>query len=123
MDIERRKILKAYGAELVLTEGAKGMKGAIAKAEEMVQEDGYVILRQFDNSDNVDAHYKNTAKEIISDLPDLDALVVGVGTGGTLTGVAKALKESSYKCRNCCCRASRFSSFIWNAPGPHKLQG
>ena len=123
MSIERRKILKAYGAELVLTEGAKGMKGAIAKAEEMAQEDGYVILRQFDNSYNVDAHYKNTAKEIISDLPDLDALVVGVGTGGTLTGVAKALKESSINAEIVAVEPVDSAVLSGNAPGPHKLQG
>ena len=123
MSIERRKILKAYGAELVLTEGAKGMKGAIAKAEEMAQEDGYVILRQFDNSYNVDAHYKNTAKEIISDLPDLDALVVGVGTGGTISGIGKYLKEKNPEVKVVAVEPASSPVLSTGKGGAHKIQG
>ncbi len=123
MSIERRKILKAYGAEIVLTEGAKGMKGAIEKAEELGKKDGFVILRQFDNNYNSEAHYKTTAKEIISDLPDLDAFVSGVGTGGTLTGVAKALKEESVNAQIIAVEPADSAVLSGNPPAPHKLQG
>ena len=97
MSIERRKLLKAYGAELVLTEGAKGMKGAIAKAEELNKEiKDSVILQQFNNLDNVEMHQRTTAQEIWNDTDGkIDILIAGVGTGGTITGVSSVIKEKN----------------------------
>lgn len=95
MSVERRKLMQGYGAELILTPGADGMKGAIAKAEELVKEKGYFMPMQFDNPANPAIHEKTTGKEILEafgdDIPD--AFVAGVGTGGTLTGVGHALKK------------------------------
>ncbi len=93
MSKERRDLIKAYGAELVLTEGSKGMKGAIEKAIQMVNEHGYFMPQQFDNIANPEKHYSTTAQEIYEDINDLDVLVAGVGTGGTITGIGKSLKE------------------------------
>ena len=123
MSIERRKILKAYGAKIVLTEGSKGMKGAIAKAEELASTDGYVVLRQFDNKYNVQAHYENTAKEIIEDLDSIDAIVVGIGTGGTITGIAKAFKEHHNEVEIIGVEPKGSAVISGNSPGPHKIQG
>jgi cysteine synthase len=93
MSQERRKILKAFGAELVLTEGSKGMSGAIAKAEELAKEDPHVFIpQQFKNKANIKAHKETTAQEILKEVGTFDAFVAGVGTGGTITGVASALK-------------------------------
>ena len=97
MSVERRKLMQGYGAELILTPGADGMKGAIAKAEELVKEKGYFMPMQFDNPANPAIHEKTTGKEILEafgdDIPD--AFVAGVGTGGTLTGVGHALKKAN----------------------------
>lgn len=84
LSVERRRMLAAYGAELILTEGAKGMKGAIEKAQELAEEKGYVILKQFENPSNPQYHKHTTAMEILEDFSNLDAFVGGVGTGGTL---------------------------------------
>lgn len=92
--IERRDILKAFGAELILTEGIKGMKGAISEAEKIVSENpGYFLPQQFKNKANPQKHYETTAKEIINDFNSLDAFIAGVGTAGTLSGTGKRLKE------------------------------
>lgn len=95
VSVERRKLLRSYGAEITLTDGAKGTNGAIRVAEEMVKEsDGqYLMLDQFNNPANVLAHYQHTGAEIIADLPEVTAFVAGMGTGGTLTGVGRRLKE------------------------------
>lgn len=93
MSIERRQLMKAYGAELVLTDKSLGMKGAQEKSEEIAKERDAIIFGQFTNQANVKAHEETTALEILKDLPELDGFVAGVGTGGTVTGVSKVLKE------------------------------
>ena len=95
MSIERRLMMKAYGAELILTEGAKGMKGAIKKAEEIrANTPGAIIIGQFTNPDNPKAHEKTTAIEILNDTDKkVDILVAGVGTGGTITGISRTIKK------------------------------
>jgi len=123
MSIERRKLQKAYGAELVLTEGAKGMKGAIEKATELVREKGYVMLSQFENKFNPQAHELTTAKEIMDDFGGLDAFVAGVGTGGTLSGTARALKANGYKTKIIAVEPNDSAVISGEKPGPHKIQG
>lgn len=94
MSVERRKLIKAYGAEIVLSDGSKGMKGAIEKAEELAKETGGTIMGQFVNPSNPEAHYKTTGVEIYEDMDGaVDYFVAGVGTGGTITGAGKCLKE------------------------------
>ena len=125
MSIERRKLLKILGAKLVLTEGAKGMKGAIAKAEELHEQiPNSVILQQFTNPSNPAIHRRTTAEEIWRDTDGkVDFVVAGVGTGGTITGVAEVIKKRSRASRQW--RSSRQSrrSYPAGKPGPHKLQG
>lgn len=123
MSIERQKILKAYGAEIVLTPGKLGMNGAIAKAEELVETRGYKMFDQFNNKSNPEAHKNSTAIEIIKDFKNLDAFVAGVGTGGTLTGNASVLKEN-YKDIEIIAVEPDLSPVIsGGSPSPHKLQG
>ncbi|WP_238882481.1 cysteine synthase A [Clostridium sp. YIM B02551] len=124
MSKERRDLLKAYGAELILTEGAKGMKGAIAKATELVEQEGYFMPQQFTNLANPEKHYETTAEEIYKDIPDLDAFVSGVGTGGTVTGVGKNLKNN-YKTSVKVIAVEPAKSPVLSGgnPGPHKIQG
>ena len=96
LSVERRQIFKAYGAELVLTPGSGGIKAAIAKAEEIVRENpGAFMPNQFENPANPAAHRQTTAREILAQVPHLDAFVAGVGTGGTVTGIGEALKAAS----------------------------
>ncbi|WP_169942065.1 cysteine synthase A [Campylobacter sp. RM15925] len=123
MSIERRKILAAYGAKLVLTEGAKGMKGAIQKANELVKQPGYVMLSQFENAYNPQAHVKTTVVEIMSDFKHLDAFVAGVGTGGTLSGVSKVLKENGYNTQIIAVEPKDSAVISGNPAGAHKIQG
>lgn len=123
MSIERQKILKAYGAEIVLTPGKLGMNGAIAKAEELVEARGYKMFDQFNNKSNPEAHKNSTAIEIIKDFENLDAFVAGVGTGGTLTGNASVLKEN-YKDIEVIAVEPDLSPVISGGKAsPHKLQG
>lgn len=93
MSVERQTVMRAYGAEIILTDGKLGMAGAIKEAERMVREEGCVMPMQFNNPDNVQAHKEGTAREILKDFPKLDYFVAGIGTGGTITGVAKVIKK------------------------------
>jgi len=124
MSKERRAIMKAYGAELVLTEGAKGMKGAIEKAYEMAEgKEGYFIPQQFNNEANPLKHYETTAEEIFSEIPDVDYFVAGVGTGGTITGVGRRLKELNENIINVAVEPANSAILSGEGPGPHKIQG
>ncbi len=125
MSVERRNLLKAYGAQLVLTEGAKGMKGAIDRAEELRREiPGAVILGQFDNAANPAAHAAATGPEIWEDTDgQVDIFVAGVGTGGTITGVGTYLKSKNPRIEVVAVEPSDSPVLSGGAPGPHRLQG
>ena len=133
MSLERRKLLKALGANLILTEAPKGMKGAVAKAQEIVASDPerFVLLQQFDNPANPEIHVKTTGPEIWEDTDGtIDAFVAGVGTGGTITGVTRYIKETQGKAITSIAVEPTDSPVITQAkageeltPGPHKIQG
>lgn len=123
MSKERRDLIKAYGAELVLTEGSKGMKGAIEKANELVKNKGYFMPQQFENIANPEKHYETTADEIFNDINDLDVFVAGVGTGGTATGVGKRLKEKIKGIQVVAVEPSNSQVIAGKKPGAHKIQG
>lgn len=125
MSIERRKIMEAYGAEFVLTPKELGMKGAIAKAQELAETiEGAWVPQQFENSSNPTVHYNTTAKEIIADFPQgVDYLISGVGTGGHLSGVGKALKELNSATKVLAVEPSDSPVISGGKSGPHALQG
>jgi cysteine synthase A len=133
MSLERRKVLKAFGANLVLTEGAKGMKGAIAKAEEIYNSDPkhYLLLQQFQNPANPEIHFRTTGPEIWDDTNGaIDVLISGVGTGGTITGVSRYIKGTRGKPITSVAVEPAASPVITQKlagqplqPGPHKIQG
>lgn len=124
MSIERRKILKAYGAELILTEGAKGMNGAVEKATELSNEKGYFMPMQFENIYNPEIHMKSTALEILEDTEgNIDVFVAGVGTGGTITGVGEVLKKENNGIKIVAVEPEASPVLSGGNPGPHKIQG
>ena len=123
MSKERRDLIKAYGAELILTEGSKGMQGAIEKAMEYKDKEGYFIPQQFENEANTKKHYETTAEEIYEDLSDLDYVVAGVGTGGTIVGVAKKLKEKNKNIKAIAIEPKTSAVIEGGKPGPHNIQG
>ncbi len=125
MTIERRKIMAAYGAQFDLTPREKGMKGAIARAQELVaQTPGAWMPSQFDNPANVEIHRRTTAREIITDFPEgLDVLITGVGTGGHITGVAEVLKEKFPGLKVFAVEPAKSAVISGGEPSPHKIQG
>ncbi len=124
MSLERLYILKAYGAEVVLTNGQEGMRGAIKKAEEIVKKKGAFMPQQFENPANPEAHRRITAAEIMAALGDkIDVLVAGVGTGGTITGVGEALKKKNPEIKVIAVEPAASPVLSGGQPGPHKIQG
>lgn len=123
LSIERRKILVGYGAELILTEAAKGMKESIKVAEELVDKHGYFMPMQFKNINNPRAHMKNTALEILQDIPEVTHFVASVGTGGTITGVGTILKEEIPNIRIIAGEPINSAVISGESPGKHKIQG
>lgn len=125
MSIERRKLLRAYGAELVLTPGPEGMKGAIAKAEALAKENGYFMPQQFDNPANAEIHRLTTGPEIVEAFEgvQLDAFVAGIGTGGTITGAGEVLKEKYPNIEIIAVEPKDSPVLSGGSPGSHKIQG
>ncbi|PHI13156.1 cysteine synthase A [Fusobacterium polymorphum] len=124
MSIERRATLKAYGAELILTDGTKGMGEAIAVAEKLAAENpNYFLPQQFNNKANPEKHYETTGKELLDDFKVIDAFVAGVGTGGTIVGVAKRLKERSKDTKVIGVEPSTSAVLSGEKPGKHSIQG
>lgn len=124
MSIERRAIMKAYGAHLILTDGKLGMSGSINKANQLLsQNSNYKSVAQFENSDNKNAHYNTTGVEIYNDISDIDIFICGVGTGGTLSGVAKYLKEQNKKIKIVAIEPKKSPLISQGISNTHNIQG
>lgn len=124
MTVERRSLLKAYGAELVLTPGSGGMKGAVDKAEELAASgQGYFLVRQFDNPANPEVHRSTTALEVLEQVPELDAFVAGIGTGGTITGVGEVIAQRKPGTLVVAVEPIDSPLLTQGKAGPHKIQG
>ncbi len=123
MSVERQKLMKAYGAEIILTPGKTGMSGSVALAEKMALENNYFLPYQFKNHQNFMAHYETTAEEVLKDIPHLSAFVAGVGTGGTISGSGKRFKEVNSKIEVIAVQPTDSPILTGGNAGPHKLQG
>lgn len=124
MSMERRQLVKAFGAELILTEGSKGMNGSIEKLEELLKEnDNYINLGQFENEDNPNVHYETTGPEIYKEVPDVNVVIAGIGSGGTISGVGKFLKEKDESVKVIGIEPSKSPLITQSKAGPHKIQG
>ena len=124
MSIERRQLVKAFGAELILTEGSKGMAGSIEKANELLESNtNYVCLGQFDNEDNPRAHYETTGPEILKEVANVSMIVAGIGSGGTIVGAGKFLKEKNKDVKAIGIEPKSSPLITENQAGPHKIQG
>lgn len=123
MSLERRNLLRAYGAELVLTPGPEGMKGAIARAEALVAEKGYFMPQQFKNEANPEVHRRTTGKEIVEQMDQLDGFVSGIGTGGTISGAGSVIREKFPNVKIYAIEPQDSPVLSGGKPGPHKLQG
>ena len=123
MSLERRNLLRAYGADLVLTPGAEGMKGAISKAEQLAEENGWFLPQQFNNEANPEVHRLTTGPEIANALDQVDAFIAGIGTGGTITGVGEVLKERFPGINIVAVEPEDSAILSGGKPGPHKIQG
>lgn len=124
MSMERRQLVKAFGAELILTEGSKGMNGSIEKLEELLKEnENYVNLGQFENKDNPRIHYETTGPEIYKEVPDVDVVVAGIGSGGTISGIGKFLKENNENVEVIGIEPESSPMITKAKAGPHKIQG
>lgn len=124
MSIERRQLVKAFGAELILTEGSKGMNGTIEKLQELLKEnDNYVSLGQFENEDNPKVHYDTTGPEIYKEVPDVNVIIAGIGSGGTISGAGKFLKEKNESVEVIGIEPEASPLITEKKAGPHKIQG
>ena len=122
--IERRQLVKAFGAELILTEGAKGMNGSIETLEELLKKnENYINLGQFENEDNPRTHFEATGPEIYKEVPDVDVIIAGIGSGGTISGIGKFLKQKNEKVEVIGIEPSSSPLITQKKSGPHKIQG